>query len=223
MRLFLFSLFFIFTMSGLSASVPAVPVIEVPAKTHGDTIAIFLSGDGGWRKIDIVIADKLASEGIHVVGVNCNKYFRKKRTPDETARDIGILIDSYRGKLKRNRVMLIGYSFGADIVPFIINRFSSETRSNIAGAVMLSVAGNSTFLVNADEWTGRVKGEYTTLPEIHRVENTPLLFICGGDDKASITHDLDKKKYDIVLTEGGHYFDGDYAYLAGIILDWYKK
>lgn len=215
----------IFALSVLmmNSSASAFPVVEIPAKTDGDTIAVFFSGDGGWLKIDQVIAERLASEGIHVIGINSMNYFRKKRTPDETASDVISLIDSYSGKLNRNRVILIGYSFGADVVPFIVNRFSPSLRPVLAGAVMLNIAEDSTFEVCKYDSAGYAKGGFKTLPEISRIDGTPLLFIGGIEDKDTITGSMDKNKYSVVVTEGGHHFGGDYKYLADIILDWYNQ
>jgi len=212
--------FFAFTMTSMAS---AFSVVEIPAKKNGDTIAVFFSGDGGWLKIDQVIAENLASGGIHVIGVNSMKYFHKKRTPDETAGDVNSLIDSYSGKLHRKKVILIGYSFGADVVPFIVTRFTAGLHSPLAGAVMLNIARDTSFEAGKYDEGENSGCEFKTLPEISRIDGTPLLFIGGIEDKDTITRSIDKNKYSVVVTEGGHHFTGDYKYLAGIILDWYNN
>jgi hypothetical protein len=47
-----------------------LPIIEIPAKQPGATLAIVISGDGGWAGIDKAIAAVLAERGIAVVGLD---------------------------------------------------------------------------------------------------------------------------------------------------------
>src|SRR3954452_20810264 len=68
-----------------SLDVRDLPVVEVPARGDGHTLAVLLSGDGGWASIDKQIADEMAARGISVVGMNLRSYLGKERTPDETA------------------------------------------------------------------------------------------------------------------------------------------
>lgn len=198
-------------------------IVEVPAVTAGDTVAFFFSGDGGWRKIDQDISARLSSGGIHVAGINSMRYFWKKRTPEETAKDLERLINSYSGKTGKRRVLLIGYSFGADILPPVINRLPVETRKLVTGAVLLGVSDNAMFEVSAKEWLGKIKGEYPTLPEIARIDDIPLLIIAGTEDDHTVVQRIDGKKHDIFFVEGDHHFGRDYHRVADIIMHWYKK
>jgi len=213
----------IFLVSAASVVAEIKAIIDIPAKADGDTIAIFLSGDGGWRKIDKDIAKTMTEQGIYVVGVNCMSYFWKKKTPEQTAYDVSLLINKYIEKTNRKRIMIMGYSFGADIVPFIINRLPEQTRSNVMGGVLLGAASDAFFEVSANEWLGKIKGDYVTLPEILNIKDKPLLLINGDDDDLTMIHKLDPKKYEIVIIDGGHHFDGDYNKLAWIIINWHKK
>lgn len=213
-------------LSAIALSIPLIaenmPVVELPGQVAGDTLAIFFSGDGGWRKIDQEISAVFTSRGISVVGVNSMRYFFKKKTPDETAEDINRTIDYYKAKYGRKRVLLVGYSFGADIIPFIVNRLEHK-RNDISGAVMLGIAPDSTFEVSYSEWAGKAKGDYMTMPEIIKVKKTRMLFIGGSEDGATLIPSLDRKKYNVIIIKGGHHFDEDYNNLANIIIDWYAK
>ncbi len=223
MKKFVVPMIFIMFLFMITSEASTMPVKDFPSKSGSNTLAVFFSGDGGWLRIDQVIAENLALKGIHVIGVDSRKYFNVKRTPDETAQDVRYLIDTYSDKLNSRRVILIGYSFGADVIPFIVNRLSKYPDTSLEGAVMISIAGDTTFEVSEDEWSGKIKGEFKTLPEISRVKNVPLLFIGGCDDKTSITQEIDKIKYDVIVTEGGHHFAGNYKYLAGIIIKWCSR
>src|SRR5437899_2266308 len=108
----------------LAAAVTAkLPLIEVPAtKGASDTLVVFVSGDGGWAKIDKSMSKVLAENGMPVVGLNALQYFWTKRTPDSAARDLQWVLEHYLAAWKKDRVLFVGYSRGADVLPFMINR-----------------------------------------------------------------------------------------------------
>ncbi|MEJ1962513.1 MAG: AcvB/VirJ family lysyl-phosphatidylglycerol hydrolase [Gammaproteobacteria bacterium] len=99
-----------------------LPVIEVPASgvaaTGGDQFAVLLSGDGGWAGLDKEVAGALSAQGVPVAGVDSLRYFWKSRTPAGLATDIDRIIRYYAYQWKKKRVLLIGYSQGADVLPF---------------------------------------------------------------------------------------------------------
>ena len=110
-----------------------LPLVEVPA-TRGasDTLVVFVSGDGGWAAIDKSIAKVLADNGLPVVGLNALQYFWTKRTPDTAARDLQTICDRYLATWKKGRLLFVGYSRGADVLPAMISRLSPELRSIIS-------------------------------------------------------------------------------------------
>ena len=63
----------------------ALPLIEVTVTKPGNLFAVVLSGDGGWRKIDATIAERLRTREIPTVGFDTAAYFRTRRTPEESA------------------------------------------------------------------------------------------------------------------------------------------
>lgn len=199
-----------------------LPVIEIPAEKPGDTIAIFISGDGGWRKIDQKVSAILSREGIYVIGLNAMAYFWNKKTPEQTAGDIAWIIEKYSAGLDRENILLIGYSFGADILPFIMTRLPVDSREKVFGAVMMATSNNAIFEVNYPTLTGKhIKGS-PTIPEIARIDSAKMLFIGGTEDNTSIVPMLDKKIYNTVVLKGAHHFDRDYDKIGNIILSWYR-
>jgi type IV secretory pathway VirJ component len=58
-----------------------LPLFEIPAQKPGDTLAVFLTGDGGWAQLDRSVAALLAQKGVAVVGLSSLKYFWHARTP----------------------------------------------------------------------------------------------------------------------------------------------
>ena len=100
------------------ATLADLPLVEVPATGTGDTFAVLLSGDGGWAGLDQDVAAALSTQGIPVVGLDSLRYFWTPRTPDGLAADTDRMIRYYLAHFVKQRVLLIGYSQGADVLPF---------------------------------------------------------------------------------------------------------
>ena len=72
-----------FLLLTLVLATAKLPLIDVPAtRGSSDTLVVFVSGDGGWAKIDKAVSGVLANEGMPVVGLNALQYFWTKRTPE---------------------------------------------------------------------------------------------------------------------------------------------
>src|SRR5512147_1309416 len=100
-----------------------LPLTEVPsAGTPSAYLAVHITGDGGYGTTDKGVSDSLAARGIPVVVLNSLHYFWKKRTPAEAAADLQRILEHYRLTWHREKYILIGYSMGADDLPFMLTR-----------------------------------------------------------------------------------------------------
>jgi type IV secretory pathway VirJ component len=208
-----------------------LPIIEVPAQPGGatpgaappdaarsDTFAIIMSGDGGWAGLDQDVAAALSAKGIPVVGLDSLRYYWTARTPDGLATDTDRMIRYYLAHFGKQRVLLIGYSQGADVLPFAVNRLPEATRARVALAAVMGMSEHALFEFHVSSWISDDNSGPATLPEITRISGTPVLCIYGADESDSLCPKLDPKRFDIVKLKGGHHFDGDYANLARQIL-----
>lgn len=207
----------------LPADLDDLPIIEVPAQTdaasvHADSFAILYSGDGGWAGLDKDIAGALAAKGIPVVGVDALRYFWSERTPDGASADLARLIAHYRKHWNKSRAILIGFSQGADVLPFMLNRLPAETRAQVSLFAPIAIARQAAWEFHLSSWIGS-SGDVPTLPELERLAGSGLLCIYGDEDEDAICPELNPKKYRLVKLPGGHHFGGDYARIAAIIID----
>jgi type IV secretory pathway VirJ component len=203
------------------AALGDLPVVEVPALPgvpQSDEFAIVMSGDGGWAGIDQDIAAALTAAGIPVVGLDSLRYYWTARTPEGLAADTDKLIRYYLAHFNKRRVLLIGYSQGADVLPFAVNRLPAATRASVALAAILGMSEHALFEFHVSSWISDANSGPATLPEVDRIKGLPVLCIYGTDEKDSLCRKLDPKKITIVEVKGGHHFDGDYAGLARHIL-----
>ena len=199
-----------------------LPVVEVPAQAGqapSDTFAILVSGDGGWAGIDQSIAAALTGKGIAVVGLDSLRYFWTARSPASIGADIDKLIRYYAKAWQKRRVLLIGYSQGADVLPFAVNRLSEATRALVALTAILGMSEHALFEFHVTSWISDDNSGPLTMPEVERIHFIPVLCIYGEDEDDSLCPKLDPQKVTVVKVKGGHHFDGNYQELAQIILD----
>lgn len=201
-----------------------LPVNEIHAENStSDAMAVLITGDGGWAGLDQELAARLAADGVPTIGLNSLKYFWTERTPDETAQDVARLIRHYLAAWNKQRVLLVGYSFGADVVPFVVNRLPPDLRARVATVSLLGVDSNASFEIKIAGWVGADDSSGPqTGPEVAAMAGMPVLCIYGEGETDSICPGLPKSPAhtQIVLAEigKGHHFSGEYATLADRIL-----
>ena len=199
-----------------------LPVVEVAAQqgsAPSDLFAIIMSGDGGWAGLDQDIAAALSAKGIPVVGLDSLRYYWTARTPQGLAADTDRMIRYYLSRFGKKRVLLIGYSQGADVLPFAVNRLPPATRAEVALAAVLGMSEHALFEFHVSSWISDDNSGPATLPEVNRISGVPVLCVYGEDEHDSLCPKLDANKFAVVKVKGGHHFDGDYAGLAGHILE----
>ncbi len=196
-----------------------LPLVEVPARA-GDSpaLAVMLSGDGGWAGLDKEVASRLASRGVPVVGWSSLLYFWTPRTPESSAADLARVLRHYLTLWHRERVVLVGYSLGADVLPFLVNRLPAELRARVSAVVLIGVSSTANFEFHVSNWLGGGDKGPAVLPEASKLAVPKVLCLYGELEKDSLCHQLKGEAFQAVPLAGGHHFGGDYDAVAGHIL-----
>jgi type IV secretory pathway VirJ component len=198
----------------------SLPLIEVPATLPGrDEMAVLLSGDGGWAVTDRGLSKALAQAGIPVIGWNSLHYFLTAKSPDVAAHDLELILRRYLGHWHRQKAVLIGYSFGADVMPFLAARLPPDLARRVSLIALLGPSGKADFRFHLAEWLGKEsKDSLPVLPELERLHGTPLLCAYGTEEKNSLCPQLPPGMADLLLRPGGHVIDKNYGPIAAWIL-----
>jgi type IV secretory pathway VirJ component len=184
-----------------------LPLIEVPtADTSRNVLAIHITGDGGWGVTDKGLGKELAAIGIPVVGVNSLQYFWKERTPEETTAAIARVIRHYLAVWHKEEVVLIGYSFGADVLPILVNRLPADLTPHIRLVVLLGPSSEANFQFHITDWLGggKRKDAVPVVPEINKIRGPKVLCFYGEGDKEAVCKDLDPAFVTSIPISGGH-------------------
>jgi type IV secretory pathway VirJ component len=215
------------TETGPEAAAPALPapVADLPLTVvpsagggHGDWFGVFLTGDGGWVGLDKGVSAELAKHDIPIIGWDSLKYFWSPRTPDGASKDLDRVLRHYSREWGKSHALLIGYSQGADTMPFMVNRLPAATRGMVGLTTLLGISDNAVFEFHVANWLANPPGGLPTAPELERWSGSPYLCLYGQDDADSACKQVTGRDGISLEMKGGHHFGGEYSAIADQIL-----
>jgi type IV secretory pathway VirJ component len=202
------------------ASVADLPLLEFPVDSGRPYLVVFLTGDGGWADIDRQISDRLIAAGIPVVGWNSLKYYWVQRSPEEASRDLERILGHYLAKWKKNKAVLVGYSRGADVLPFLVSRLPPGRLKQIGLLALLGPATSNRFEPLASAYThlGAQAPDLPIAPEVRKLAGLRIIGFYGAEETDSLCKGADSGLLECIPLSGAHHFGGNYAQIAQRIL-----
>lgn len=201
-----------------------VPIEVIEPACHTDTMAVILSGDGGWRDLDKTIGERMAARGIGVVGVDSLAYFWSRKDPPEIGRDIAGLVTRFQSTWKARHVLLVGYSFGADVLPASWPHMPEAVRASVGLIALLGFSPRADYEISIGAYLGTGSGDADTVAAAAGLPLDRVVCVEGeeeGADSACSAPVFDAAER--ITTSGGHHFDGDYAALADRLIAAFGK
>lgn len=202
-----------------------LPLVELPSARPSDMLAIVISGDGGWRDLDKTIGESLQKDGVSVIGIDSLRYFWSARTPVQTSEDLARVIRAYSARWRAKQVALIGYSFGADVMPFAYNRLPADIRAKVSFVSLLGFSPNADFQIRVTGWLG-MPASHDALkvePELAKLPPAMVQCVYGEAEHDTLCPSLAHSGIELVKMSGDHHFGGDYSVLARHILASWEK
>jgi type IV secretory pathway VirJ component len=127
-------------------------------------------------------------------------------------------------------VVVAGYSFGAGIVPFAVNRLPPAERAQVVQLSLLGLGPRAPFEFHVSGWLGQVGVNVDpyadaplVLPEFERIDLARVQCFYGEDEPDTLCRAPELAAAERIGTRGGHHFDGDYPALARRILDGLRR
>lgn len=193
-----------------------MPIIESKSTANLDYYAILLTGNGGWRKLVQSITQYLNQKNVSVVAINTKKYLLSRKRPIQICCDLETLIDRYNNKWKGKKVILIGYSMGAEILPFAVNCMDDHYKQKINDLILIGPGQKATFKVKLRDYYWEVNRGEDIYPELLKMNKVKTYVICD-DHRFSIGHKNLDGVVDHDFLGGGHHFGGDYNKLSSLV------
>lgn len=205
-----------------SGKLSGLPLLEVSAfGPQTDTLAVQLTGDGGWGVTDRGLAEQLAAQGIPVVALNSLQYFWNRRTPESAAADLERIIRHYQSLWKKQKLVLIGYSFGADVLPFLVQRLPADILDRIQLVAFLGLGSQADFEFHFSDWFGSFTHAKSmpVRPAVENLRGRKMLCVYGSDDDDALCNDLPAGLVKPLMLEGGHRIGHNFEPIARAILE----
>ncbi|MCA1403237.1 virulence factor family protein [Ensifer sp. IC3342] len=205
--------------SGEAENPFGLPLTILDTKPTRDTMAVVYSGDGGWRDIDKEVGNVLQREGVPVVGVDSLRYFWSERQPQGAADDLARIITYYQKRWNVRNVLLIGYSFGADILPRTYNLLPPADRARVRQLTLMALSHHADYKISVLGWLGAEGEGGDPVDDIKAIDPSLVQCIYGTEEDDDACPGLKSSGVDVVAIEGGHHFDEDYPALTRRVLD----
>jgi type IV secretory pathway VirJ component len=120
-----------------------------------------------------------------------------------------------------SNVILIGYSFGADVLPAAYNLLPKADKSRIKQISLLALSREVDYEISVTGWLG-VAGDGKggdTVADIAKIDASLVQCVYGTDEDDDPCPDLKGRGVETVPIEGGHHFDEDYEALGKRIVE----
>jgi type IV secretory pathway VirJ component len=204
--------------------------VYTPPQDRQYPLLLLMSGEGGWRNFDQRLAGYFQQQGFWVGGIDCLKYFwkaqddRKALAADMRAYAKALAFAA--GRTEDSPLVLAGFSFGADLAPWIAG--GEGWNSRIAGLIMLGPDEVGSLQFRVLEVFGFEEHEhiFQVSDALTSARGIPLLFIHGGaDPHSSAPHLADAApppKKILTVPESDHHFTGHEEDLKRVLAEGVK-
>jgi type IV secretory pathway VirJ component len=194
-----------------------LPLIILPV-TRSDTLPllVFMSGDGGWTSFDEGVSESIVKKGIPVIGIDTQKYFWQARTPIETAEELVKVLQHYMAAWGKKSFVLCGYSFGADVIPFMVTRLTGNFAGMMKSAVMLSPDPKADFEIHVADMLsfGSSSDTYDVVAELRKSASKNIVCVFGTDEDSDTHKWFKAAGAEIKLLPGSHHYNNDFEAIS---------
>ena len=219
-----FSLLVFFSAFGTGVT---AQVAELPLKEWGTAdqtpFVMYISGDGGFNTFSTNLCTAISKAGYSIAAMNAKSYFWNKKTPAQTTAAISDYLEKKLSGYPNRRLVLLGYSFGADVMPFIVNRLKESLKERLVGVVLVSPSTSTDFQIHwSDMFGGNTKRSMDVVAEINKMTVPKTTTFFGSEENDFPVSGIHLPNYRNQILPGGHRFDGQTDKLAQLIVKEFK-
>jgi type IV secretory pathway VirJ component len=178
---------------------------------------LLLSGDGGVGAVERTLTRHLVRLGFDVVMIDCRRAFATRRSRSWIAGYLAALHPRSAGR----PLVLIGYSFGADLIPLVWSRLDEALRARVALIALVSPTHDGSTVVDV---TGRYDPALMTMTRLSAsAASLPMARVLCVSGAAEVNsgysscHDAPLAQARVVDVAGGHDLGGEAGVVAELV------
>lgn len=182
--------------------------------SDGDRFIFYMTGDGGYSPFSENLCRLFQKCHCNVISLD-NSYFWGGKKLEEVTLSFEQVVRQVEVKKKMERMMVVGYSFGADITPFIVNHLSEEIRNRISEVVLLSPSKMTNLKIDLMSlFFPEHSGKLDVISEINEIK-LPVKVVLNDND--SFSDSAFKEGVKVKRIPGNHHFDYHFSLLINTI------
>jgi type IV secretory pathway VirJ component len=191
-----------------------LPVKESKSAGNSDYYVVLMTGNGGRQHLVQSVTSYLNLMNISVLTINTKLYLLLEKRPAQIACDLENLMDRYTKKWGQKKIIFIGYSMGAEVLPFAFNCMEENYTDKISDLILIGPGQKVTFKIKLRDYYINVNKGADLYPEIVKMKKG---YVICDDNEFSICRQLLDGFIDHDFLGGGHHFGGDYKALSRLI------
>ncbi len=197
---------------------PLYTLVAAHGRPRDGTVAVFFSGDMGFNAgMGPHIAAGLADAGIPVLAVNSLTAFAHRRSEAQADAMVTDAVHRAASLPGARRIVLIGQSFGANVVLAGAAALSPSDRRRLA--LVALIVPSETMLFRATPGGAFDFGhDGPALPRARRLADTPVLCLSGETETDSLCPAWRQPNVTDVTLPGDHFLHEDSALVAATVL-----
>jgi len=197
------------------------PVYEYKSGSNNKTLFIYLSGDGGMNDFSKSLCSKLMEKGYSVMALDSKKYFWKPKDPQQFAEDLTQMIQHYQNLWHSDSLVIIGYSFGADVGAFVPQRLPFSILEKLKLVVFLNPSISTDYEIKLMDMLGKNSDnrKYDIVAEINHIDTARVICLMSAEEETIHAGMIQNK---LILTRtlpGDHRFNNNYELIIRNIVE----
>lgn len=183
----------------------------------------YISGDGGLNGFSADLCKTISNAGYSVTAVDAKSYFWNKRTPEQTAADVAAYLENQFRNRPNQQLILASYSFGSDVMPFIVNRLRADLKEKLISVILLSPSTSTDFEIHLSDMMGiGKKRSMDVVAEINRMNVPKLTAIFGDDENDFPLKAVTLPNFTHETLPGGHRYDNNTTEVARTMMKYFR-
>lgn len=204
------------SLDGQEAEMGSLPLSFSMNKGSQNALILYISGDGGLNSFNRSLIQAFEKKQYGVVTLDSRKYFWTQKEPIGFANDAEKIALHYMRAWNKSSLVIVGYSFGADVAAFLSGHLSDTLRTKIRSMTLLSPSSSTDFIIRLSDLLAdndNANRKYKIEPEIKK-STLPLTCIFGEEEHLFLKSKLKTigniRVYDL---PGNHQYGKNYPLL----------